>query len=211
MNDTPNPLRSFLLQALILLPSFYFAWYATAALTAAPLAALLEPVLQFIWPDTVQGAFALREKVVLSLQVVLAQPPEAVGAEVVTRGKGIMINPLSYSYGIPLFLALAIASDASLGAHLLRVVIGLTILVAGICATVATTLVFALHADPSAEGIRLAADDAFNETLVRYLHFVGFLLLPRALPVVAWALLYRDTVAAIIEQMRRHLRLPAGA
>ena len=26
-----------------------------------------------------------------------------------------------------------------------------------------------------------------------------------------WALLYRDTVAAIIEQMRRHLRLPAGS
>lgn len=196
-----SPLRSFIVQLLILLPSLYFAWYAGAPVLAYLLTFLLKPVLLGLWPDVVLNVSAAASKVVILVRMAPAEAAAPLASAAAGGEKGVIVNPLSYSYGLPLFFALALASSASWSQHLLRIVVGVAVIAAGICFTVAVSLVFALDANPKLVPIRLASDPETNELLIRYLHFLGFNVVPRVLPLLAWAVLYRETGRAIVQPL----------
>lgn len=196
-----NALRSFVVQLIILLPSLYFAWYASAPLLSYVLAFLLKPLLVSLWPDVVLNVASAESKILIFVKMLPLEESRHLAPPVSGGEKGVIVNPLSYSYGLPLFLALALASMASFRQHLARMVVGAAVIAAGICFTVAVSLVFALDANPKLQGIRLATDPETNDLLIRYLHFLGFNVVPRMLPLLAWGVLYRETGRAIVQPL----------
>ncbi len=67
---------------------------------------------------------------------------------------------------------------------------------------------FALDSDPRVQVFRMTEDPETNEFAIKYLHFIGFSLVPRIIPVLAWALLYRDTARVLLAPLLRHF--PGG-
>jgi hypothetical protein len=179
-------------QLLVLLPAFFFAWYETLVWLVPLLAGLLDPLLHLCWPTTFVKIQAAGSKLVVIVRL---------AAEAVSAGqahKGVVLNPFTYSYGIPLFAALAIASTASSRQHLVRLLVGLGVLAAGVCLSILASLLFMFQFDAGFERLQLLGSAPANDTLVRYLHFLGFQILPRVLPIALWILLYRDWLGQLI-------------
>lgn len=188
-----HPVLRMLWQLLLLLPAFFFAWYSSLYWLVPLLADLLEPVLRLLWSDRLQDVHASGTHIVVIVRL-SAQGTAAVGA----AAKGITLNPFTYSYGIPLYAALAIASDATWQQHLTRLLGGLAILILGIGVSIIASLLFMFQFGAGFDRLELFVTPADNDTLVRYVHFLGFNILPRVLPLVLWVLFYREWVALLI-------------
>ena len=186
-----RPYLSLLGQLLVLLPSFFFAWYQTMAWTVPALAALLKPLLGISWPDTFVEIEAAGKKLVVIAR--LAAETSSPGRTL----KAVVLNPIDYSYGIPLFAGLAIATSATWKQHLSRLLPGLTILTIGICFSVLASLLFMFQFDSGFERLQLLGSPSANDTLVRYIHFLGFQMTPRVLPIALWILLYRNSLSGL--------------
>lgn len=186
-----RPLWSLLGQLLVLLPSFFFAWYETMPWTVPALAKLLHPLLGFVWSETFVDIKAAGTKLVILARLAADTSPSG---EVI---KGIVLNPIDYSYGIPLFAALAVASSGTWKQHLRRLLAGLVLLLGGICFSVVASLFFMFQFDAGFERLQVLGSPSANDTLVRYIHFLGFLMTPRVLPLALWILLYRDSLSEL--------------
>lgn len=189
-------------QLVILLPAFYFAWYATGPYTATALAEILGILFRFFLVDKVYAIHTSGTDIVIYMQNL---PRVTIGESTAAfsfADKGIVVNPFTYSYGVPLFLALAIASPATLRQYVFRVGSGLTILYAGICFSIISSIIFIMHENPDIQWPNFSADADLNDALVDYIHFVGFLLIPRILPLVIWGILYRESIREIIHSLR---------
>lgn len=197
-----QPLLRMLWQLLLLLPAFFFAWYSSLYWILPLLADLLEPVLRLLWPDSLVDVLAAGNNLNVIVRLT-EQGAAAAGA----AAKGISLNPFSYSYGIPLYAALAIASEASWQEHLARVLGGLVILTLGIGVSILASLLFMFQFGTGFERLTVFASPADNDTLVRYCHFLGFNVLPRVLPLALWLLFYRDWVGVLLRSTRK----PAAA
>ncbi len=187
-----RPVLSLLGQVLVLLPAFFFAWYQTLVWLVPLLADLLDPVLRLVWPTSfvkVQASGA-------SLLVLTRAVGEA--AATGQPNQGVALNPFTYSYSIPLFAALAIASDATWRQHRTRLALGLVVLIAGVCLSILASLLFSFQFEKGFQRLELFGSPAATDTLVRYLHFLGFQLLPRVLPILLWLLLYREWLGELI-------------
>ncbi len=196
------PLKLLIYQLIFLIPAFYFVWYATGAFTASALAEILRHLFHYLWADYVYALKASGTDIIIYMQnlPLVAQGESA--AVISLSKKGIVVNPFTYSYGIPLFLALAIASPATLPQYAIRISTGLVILYAGVCFSIIASIIFIMHETPGIQWPTLADSVEINDTLIDYIHFVGFLLIPRVLPLLMWVILYRVAIAEIIHSLR---------
>jgi hypothetical protein len=183
----------------LLLPILMLAWYQLGPRLIPGLAWLLEPLLQALWPDTVLAVEAAGRKIILITQVV---EPTGFGLAYTTARKGVLFNPFTYSYGLPLFAALALASSAAWWRHLIRVTLGLSVLTLGLCFSVAVSVLFLFQFDGIHPGFHALGTKDLNDGFVQYAHFLGFNLVPRVLPLVMWIVLYRDWLSELIQASR---------
>lgn len=187
-------------QLALLLPAFLFLWFTAGEWLIPGLARMLEPVLIALWPETVLSVETAGRKllVVTRLAASVAADPH-----IVAQRKGVLVNPFTYSYGLPLFAALALASTASWRQHLLRLSIGFGILTLGLCCSILVSLLYLFQHDGDYRGFHAFGGDAWNDMLVAYAHFLGFNLVPRLLPLLLWILLYRDWLWDVMREIRR--------
>lgn len=178
----------FIGQALILLAPFFYAWYQTLPWFLPGLAALLEPVLKAAWPDSLVAVNATGGKIVVLVRLI------ADDAAIGEGMKAVVLNPYTYSYGIPLFSALALASTAGTRQHSVRILLGLLLLAVGLVFSIQASLLFMFQFDEGFQRLSLLGSPSANDSLVIYVHFLGFRVLPRALPVLLWVLLYLDWI-----------------
>ncbi|NCA69134.1 MAG: hypothetical protein EOM91_03345 [Sphingobacteriia bacterium] len=180
---------------LVMLPAFLFLWYQAGPWLVPALVALLEPMLTWLWPDTVIGVEPAGRKLIVITELVSTAsiPPR----------KGVLVNPFTYSYSLPLFAALALASTASFLRHLLRLAIGMGVLTLGVCFSILVSLLYLFQLDDGYAGLQFSSRAELNEAIVRYAHFLGFNLTPRVLPLLMWILLYREWLAELMREFRR--------
>lgn len=178
-----SPLNALLGRTLLWLPVAFAVWYLTAAWHLAPVAWAAEQLLESWLPDAVAD---LR---LHGAQLLLISRFGEVGGQMVVNPPpgehlGFLTNPLSYSYSLPLFAALALATP--LPGRVRRLAIGLAVLLvvelASMTAVQLKNLVFGTGgAFVAQQGWGPLARDA---TALGYQ--LGSLLLPMVMPLVVW-------------------------
>lgn len=193
MSSSVTP-KKLILFVLVLLPSFFFAWYMNspflAKLTAWPLDALLPQVL----PDAVSRVGPTGRHLGMLSPIPPATPqPSARGG-----GQIVFVNLLIYSFSIPLFAALAIASEASAWAHVRRVSLGVVLLYLFLVASAAIRILYLLEYGARFAHVSPVTDQEFLRHLIRHGHYLTVTILPTALPILFWAMLYPKSFASLV-------------
>jgi hypothetical protein len=178
-----GPLVPLLGRILLWLPVTFAIWYLTAAWHLAPVAWLAHHLLQFWLPEAVAD---LR---LHGAQLLLITRFGEVGGQLVANpppgeNLGFLTNPLSYSYSLPLFAALALATP--LPGRWRRLAIGLGVLLsielASMLATQTKTLVF----ETGGAFVAQQQWGAHARDAAALAYQLGSLLLPMVMPLVVW-------------------------
>jgi hypothetical protein len=185
-------LRTFLLAALVWLPTAFIAWYwsAPAVQTGAWLAA---SGLRALMPGSLVSGIEVDGRL---FEVVTTIP---------AGGNGVLtfsVDPLIYSCGMPLFAGLTLASSGNAGAIIVRLVTGLLVLVPvqafGVVMVILKMLAFDLAAAP---GNTLAWSPAAREAIALG-YQLGSLVVPGVAGLIVWAVLNRAFAAELAGGMR---------
>lgn len=178
-----GPLAPLLGRVLLWLPVTFAVWYLTAAWHLAPVAWLADHLLQFWLPEAVADLSLRQTELLLITRFgevggqLVANPPPG-------ENLGFLTNPLSYSYSLPLFAALTLATPLPGRARRLAIGLGVLLLIElfSMLATQVKTLVFATG------GAFVAQQqwEAHARDAVALAYQLGSLLLPMVMPLVVW-------------------------
>lgn len=177
-----NPLYSFLLKGALALPFCLALWYWQAEIFNWPAAKLSGSILSwlFSWVESVDWGHRLLD-VNTTLQV---DVPGQAGRIALMVAE---VNPLIYSYGLPLYFALFIASGNQ--RHWGKLLLGALILVPiqtwGICFDILKQV--AISAGPAVSSQAGFSD--LQRDVIALCYQLGYLILPTLAPVVVWLLL----------------------
>jgi len=184
--------RKLVVVALVLLPSFLFAWHMNAPLFAQLTAWTLNHILPGLFPDYVLGLRAADDIVLVSCRV----PSEQ--ALPMMEDRSFALKLQLYSFSLPLFAALAVASEASALQHTLRLAGGIGAILIYIVASGAIRVMHILYFGLFFPRVEILPTSEFTTQLIHFGHYLTYTVLPMALPVILWALLYQDNFKAII-------------
>lgn len=186
-----NPIYAFLLRILLWLPLCFVGWFFASAVLIVPLRFLSSIVFNLTIPDVVT---AVEQRGSLLTFVTGLVPPGAA-----TEGKAVLlieVNPLIYSFGLPLFVALQLATLGERFA--LKVLIGYLVLLPfqawSVCFDVLKQIAITSAPDIAAQA---GAQNWPREAIVWGYQF-GTLILPTIAPFVLWLGLNRDAVEKMI-------------
>ncbi|MGB5098439.1 MAG: exosortase H-associated membrane protein [Porticoccaceae bacterium] len=195
-----GPLASLLGRVLLWLPVTFAVWYLTATWHLAPVAWLAHHLLQFWLPEAVADLRLYEGKLLLISRFgevggqLVANPPPG-------ENLGFLTNPLSYSYSLPLFAALALATPLPGRARRLAIGLGVLLLIelSSMLATQVKTLVFATG------GAFIAQQQwgAQARDAVALAYQLGSLLLPMVMPLVVWMAGHGAYLAQLAPALRR--------
>ena len=104
----PDPLRGFILRALLWLPLCFAAWYGLAAIHAGVIGSLSRGAIDLFRPGLVTGLEQAGRELVFVTRI-LVHPAPGQSALVLPE-----VNPLLYTYGLAFFAALMLAARAKL-------------------------------------------------------------------------------------------------
>jgi hypothetical protein len=198
-----NPLKRFMLSALLWLPLMFFLWFWFAAPLVWPVIQLAKLVLLKAWPQVFtavsQGADLLdAQGRVLGHPGYLMQLSTSVMVNVAPAGQpaqfGLIeptVNPMIYGYSLPLFAGLVMATPLSRGQRLIQCALGIPLLwMAQTFGAVSESLKTAII-DTGSFGLEAAQRAALSPNLIALCYQFGYLILPSLLPAVLWICLNR--------------------
>lgn len=198
----------FVVPLLVLLPAAYFIWYVLGAWFLLPVSMLSGSLSQLLFPDVVQGVVQDG----LFLLVVVADSGD--GASLAGRLEGMAPTAVDafrvygppLGAGIPLFLALAIASNAPFWRHVRNVVVGIVTLLLGQTLSVMLKIIATLFSQVSAfrPSTDLCSSDCFWAILYPVQYFT-YLILPTLLAILVWAALYAPYLRLLLPAVGNHL------
>ncbi|MCU7838805.1 MAG: hypothetical protein KZQ94_05450 [Candidatus Thiodiazotropha sp. (ex Troendleina suluensis)] len=193
-----NPVARFALLVIIWLPLCLLIWYFLAPTMTWPLAFLIDWILPMLFPRSIAGIDQLGDRldVVTNLplpkEVLLQLPPGSEGDLVFT------INPLIYSYGLPLYTAMLIAVPGVEEVKWHNLMVGLPwLLVAqvwGVSFDILKTLLFTM----GPEITQHMAFTSLSMEIVALGYQLGYLILPPVLPVAIWVVLHRGYLSMLV-------------
>lgn len=188
------------LRFLVLLPAAYLLWYFLAAWWLTPLSHVVEVTSQWLYPKTVDAV--MQDGVFLFVLV----DPNNSGTLPVLRLKAdgrifgvfkVYTPPLGG--GIPIFLALALASTAGPLRHLINLLIGGLVLMAGHALSIVVKIGATLFSEvPDFRPSNTYCSAECYWDLFFPLQYFTYLILPTLLAVVTWAVLYRSYLRRVI-------------
>ncbi|MES9834000.1 MAG: exosortase H-associated membrane protein [Candidatus Thiodiazotropha sp. DIVDIV] len=196
-----NPVAGFILRVVIWLPVCLAGWYYLAPSLVWPVALLSDWIMTALFPGVIQGVEQLGDR--LDIVTLLPLPAEILkGLQPGSSGDLVFsINPLIYSYGLPLFTALAIAApedssdeDIKWRNWLWGLPLLLIAQVWGVCFDVLKTLLYTL-------GPEVAEQMSFSSLGmdgVALGYQLGYLILPSVLPLIIWVVQYRAYLADMV-------------
>jgi len=196
-----NPLVSFILKVFLFLPLCYWGWYSLAELVTAIVVLMAEPLLQSLFPGLInsieQTGYLI--DVIAEVTVSVQGAPNDVVADL-----PIPINPLIYSYGLPLALALILASPLNFVKTVrniaLSIMVFLLIQVWGISFESLKVLFY--QTPPELIGNMKLPSWQFDAIALGYQ--LGVLILPAVTPIIIWLLFYQDFIAQLMPALRRN-------
>ncbi len=205
MSTTSLNSKKLILFVLVLLPSFFFAWYMNAHLLARLTAWPLNAVLPQAMPEAVHQINPT-DRHLLMLSPIGADPRYSKAPP--RGGQAVGINLLIYSFSIPLFAALAIASEASSWEHVRRISAGLLLLYLFVVLSATIRVLYLLEFGSRFAHVSPVTEQEALRQLIHHGHYLTVTILPTALPVLLWALMYRKTFLNIVPFGRSHESSP---
>ena len=182
-----NPLLFFVIKVFVFLPFLYWGWYALAELTTAIVVYCAEPLLQSLFPALIVGIEQTGHliKVIAEVTVLAQDVPQGMIAEL-----PIPVNPLIYSYGLPLALALILAAPLNFTKTLRNIIISILIFLLiqiwGVCFE--SLKVLFLQTPPELLGnVRLSP---WQLDIIALGYQLGALILPAVTPIIIWIIFY---------------------
>ncbi|MBS4098279.1 MAG: hypothetical protein KGZ83_15760 [Sulfuricella sp.] len=189
-----NPLYGFLLRAALWLPPCFAVWFLAAEFLTWPANWLAGEILHHLFPGFVNATDI--GKGMLNVSTTLLPPGETVVARNQWIGMDFEVNSLIPGYGLPLFVALSLATAGArgIGKILLGALLLLPPQVWGIC------FVF-LQNVAITGGPYIAAQVGFSglqREAVALGYQFGSLIFPSLAPVVIWLAMNRKFLGAIM-------------
>jgi hypothetical protein len=196
-----NPLAAFILKVVLWLPFCLAGWYYLAPSLVWPVGLLSDWIMTSIFPEIFQDIEQQGDRLDFITELALPAAllkgqPEGVSGDLV-----FTVNPLLYSYGLPLYTALSIATpgdpqneDLKWNKWLWGLPLLLLFQVWGVCFDGLKTLLFTL-------GPEISAQMAFSSLAmdgVALGYQLGYLILPSVLPLVIWVVQYRDYLSEMV-------------
>lgn len=179
----------FLLKAIAWYIAWLFAWYQFGSAVTWPASLLAKAVVSVSFPDWAEGV----EQAGFTLT--LLTNLQAAGMAGVPHGQIALLSPevafLKYGYGLPLLIALLVASDAK--RMFSKIAVGTVILlpfqVWGVC----FDWLKQVGIDAG-----IAPFSPFARELIAFGYQFGYLVLPALMPVVLWAAMDKRFLATFI-------------
>lgn len=194
-----NPIYAFLLRVLLWLPVCFVAWYFASAVLIAPLRFLSSMVFNLTIPDVITAVEQTGSQ--LTFVTGLSPPSAAFGQNAVSL---LEINPLIYSFGLPLFVALQLATKGERWG--LKILIGYLVLLPfqawSVCLDVMKQIAITLGPDIAAQA---GAQEWPREAIVLGYQF-GTLILPTVVPFVLWLWINRAEVEKMVFSVARNTK-----
>lgn len=195
--DRPQDARTiakFVLRVLVLGAMLFPAWWASSAWMARPLTWTAGALAESAAP--IRAAFAIRSGADIACEV-------SPSADAIMRGLApaelvadLPINALKYSYGLPFFLALLLAS-LPLGAAW-KSTAGAGVVLALASIAVACDILVQVQAVQGPGGVRPFALGAIGDEVVALGYQLGVLIFPTVAPVVLWGAFTKGALTRVI-------------
>lgn len=196
-----KPLPRFMLGVLVFFPLTFFLWYVSAPYHLAPITFLTEKLLSLLTPDAVMWLRLDGHTLVLASNFghdgtgAVVSPP--VGDDVL----GFHLNPLIYSYSLPLVASLMLATPGR--DKWLNLFWGVLLVIPAeifsMLFSVLKTLTFDVgKAFQVQQGLSQNGAD-----LIAMGYQVGTLLLPMIVPLIVWVALNRAFIVRLAPQLER--------
>jgi len=191
-------LGNFIVPLVVLLPAAYFVWFALAPWFVLPAALLSSYLSHWIFGDAVTEL--VQRGVVLDITL------RGSAGQALTNPAHFQVYAPPLGAGLPLFVAMALASDASVRRHLLNVGAGIVLLSVGQAVSILFKIAATIfsRSPPVVSGEALCSTDCLWTILFGAQYFT-YMILPGLLPVLLWALLYRRYAASLVDALRRRL------
>jgi hypothetical protein len=195
-----SPVPRFVMKVLFGLVLCLFVWFALAPAVTWPLAVMVDLLMGWLFSDQIAAVELVGNQLDVVTRIplppeMLTQYPGGLAGDLV-----FTLNPLIYSYGLPLFSALVLATPGSEGMRWQQWLTGLPLLLIGqawgVSLDILKTLLFTL-------GPQVAAHLSFSPpqqeaTVLGYQ--LGALILPPVLPLAVWIVMNRDFLASLIRR-----------
>jgi len=196
-----NPLFLFISKVFLLLPLCYWGWYSLAEQSTFLAIFFTEPLLQSIFPglvaDIKQTGYLI--EVVANVSVPMQNVPRGMVAEL-----PVPVNPLIYSYGLPLALALILASPIkpvkTLSCIIISILLFLLIQIWGV--SFESLKVLFLQTPP--ELLARHRPGALQLDIIALGYQLGALILPAVMPIIIWILFYQGFIAQLTSIMGKN-------
>jgi len=193
-----NPVSRFFWHIIIWLPLCFAAWYYMAILMTVPVNWLSGFIMPGLFPDWIESIVQQGH----SIEVITQFSPAAEANVAVPAGQTAQlsfdINVLKYSYGIPLYTALILASPGGEETKLTRWIIGMAILYLtqawGVCFEILLIIFYKLGADVTQQlGIA-----GLQGEMVALGYQLGYLILPGVTPLMLWIGFHREFLSQLV-------------
>ncbi|HET8900002.1 MAG TPA: exosortase H-associated membrane protein [Rhodanobacteraceae bacterium] len=184
MSADSKRLKGFLLAVLVWLPLAFIGWAVLAPFIDYPPARLAGAMLSWFWPGLYHGVEF--EGASLSVISTLLVPQDGRVGQLV-----FSVDPMMYGYGLPLYVALAMATPLTFAQRVSQCVIaGLVVWLVQIAGILSSALrLVAFDAGPV--GQAAIANHGLSPEVIALCYQFSYLILPAVLPAVVWVLLNR--------------------
>ena len=196
---TSRPLTRFMLGVLIYFPITFLLWYLTAAWHLAPITMLSQAILHLVTPDALMWLKIDGHNLLIAANFSQAADGSIITPALNGDALGFQINPLVYSYGLPLLVSLLLATPTQY--KLSKIAMGLALILPtelfSMLFSVLKTLTFNI-------GSTFIIQQSLSQTgidIIALGYQVGMLLLPMIAPLVIWVGLNREFMTQLAPQL----------
>lgn len=198
-----RPIQHFIIGVLLFLPLTFAFWYLAAVAHLAPLTWLTEQLLQLIFPQSVLWLKLNGSTLVLASNFGVDARGTIVSPPVSEDLMGFHLNPLIYTYSLPLLFALILATPSNNKWQQLgwASLIWLPVAVFSMFFSVLKVLCFEVGAAFQQQ----QALSAWSLDVIALAYQTGTLILPMIVPLVIWMALNRGFLLSLAPQLQRIL------
>ncbi len=198
-----RPIDRFLIHTLLWLVPAFMIWYALGPWWLMPAAGWTHLVLTHLFPQAIAAVEPQGITVDIITRFVMAAPADVAAPPGAQAQIIFTVNALKYTYGLPLLLALTLATPTDIGDKLYRAVMGgvvfMLIPVWGIACDALKVLVFQME---PAIAEQMGTTPLTRELLV-LAYQLGYLILPAVAPILIWAVFHQDFLREWLPKTRQ--------
>ena len=195
-----NSLPFFIIKVILWLAPCYFAWYTFANYTTIIASYVSEQILTFFFPNLILGVEQTGHNLEIIVKATL--PADEIPQGMVPE-LPIPVNPLKYNFGLPLCVALTLASPDTLLKHLRNGVfcflLLLPIQIWGIC----FDFLKSIFIQTPSHLIGNMILQQWQLEVIGICYQTGVLVLPAVAPIIIWIVLYKKFVIHFVPELNK--------